>query len=207
MHDLAKSLPPPRKQNIACDACRSAALSRTLLRALLTLSPPPDSARSSVISSPASPRSVSRSLAHFAPDTDSSSHSVRYAVVPSAGPMPTLFPHVRSIVRSKTTPARPSSLSSRCAPTWDAHPRTRRHHAQQATSEKKRVSAVSRRPRAYSGNNTGCVSPLPHTTPSPLTLAHLPPAPLRLPICRPPPHAPPPVLSISARSRRLRALI
>ena len=27
-----------------------------------------------------------------------------------------------------------------------------RHHAQQATSEKKRVSTVSRRPRAYTGN-------------------------------------------------------
>ena len=26
MHELAKTLPPPRKQNIACDACRYALL-------------------------------------------------------------------------------------------------------------------------------------------------------------------------------------
>ena len=41
-----------------------------------------------------------------------------------------------------------------------------RHHAQQATSEKKRISTVSRRPRAYTGNTQQrSVSPFPPPSP------------------------------------------
>ena len=52
MHELAKTLPPPRKQNTACDACRFAALPSffTPLTASLQL---PEHERSSAIESPA----------------------------------------------------------------------------------------------------------------------------------------------------------
>ncbi|THH09267.1 hypothetical protein EW146_g8729 [Bondarzewia mesenterica] len=78
IHELAKSLPPPRKQNIACDACRQ--------------------------------RKVK---CHQLPGQLKCQHCM---------------------VKN--------------------YPCT--HHAQQATTEKKRISSVSRRPRAYSTSNQRC---------------------------------------------------
>ena len=50
MHELAKTLPPPRKQNTACDACRSANQLVSLRHAHITLCI--DLARSSAIGCP-----------------------------------------------------------------------------------------------------------------------------------------------------------
>ncbi|KAF8964208.1 hypothetical protein BDZ97DRAFT_1919159 [Flammula alnicola] len=118
MHELAKTLPPPRKQNTACDACRSRKVKLSAL-------------------------SIEELSLH-----------VR------------LFYDIRFIS--------------------GAHP-ANRHFVQQATSEKKRGSAVSRRPRnlstaSSSSNNTSppatvkYASPIPETPSTPPTAGqtHLP---------------------------------
>ncbi|KAH9985531.1 hypothetical protein BJV77DRAFT_1071377 [Russula vinacea] len=101
IHELAKTLPPPRKQNIACDACRFHRSS-------------PWKAEESKVQSAA-----------------------------RSAKMPTLYGQKLSMHVRSPRIFSPCRRVNGCL---------FRHHAQQATSEKKRISTVSRRPRAYTAN-------------------------------------------------------
>ncbi|KAG9315917.1 hypothetical protein JVU11DRAFT_3568 [Chiua virens] len=126
IHELAKTLPPPRKQNTACDACRSRKVkcNRIPGQDKVRLRPPSSHLAThppfiSTVSGPSNP------LSFLSPLPDSS---------PS------------SIVSPKIIPARPSHylpilFPRSCVPSS--------HYVQQATSEKKR-NAAARRPRGIS---------------------------------------------------------
>ncbi len=60
--------------------------------------------------------------------------------------------HIRSALHSKKLPLHVRFFSSHSSASLRQVNISIRHHAQQATSEKKRISTVNRRPRAYSTN-------------------------------------------------------
>ena len=138
IHELAKTLPPPRKQNTACDACRFVpALARS------PLSHSPQISQGQVQPHPRPGKGASMCPLALAAHTPfiSSARSVQ-------SPFPSLtISSPASIVSPKTTPARGCYFaSSRTFPPLISF---RSHYVQQATSEKKR-NAAARRPRGIS---------------------------------------------------------
>ena len=156
IHELAKTLPPPRKQNIACDACRCAMiylLASSMFHPLTPPTPTRQAEESKVPSAAWTTESVS-SLSFITP----------YAqlTVPVPFPVPGI-----PLPRYPVSQINPHFYAQHCM--VKNYPCTSvrrvfsplvveltialfRHHAQQATSEKKRISTVSRRPRAYTAN-------------------------------------------------------
>jgi hypothetical protein len=165
IHELAKTLPLPRKQNIACDACRCAANSYYPLITLIphylpSLSRAPNRQRKVKCHQlPGQPKvrlphlNSSSPLRSFVPGAFfqcqvclSFSPFSHHAPLTYTCPRPALYGeklslHVRTF---------PPFLSPRRQ--VNVRPSLFRHHAQQATSEKKRIATVNRRPRAYTSN-------------------------------------------------------
>jgi len=152
IHELAKTLPPPRKQNIACDACRCAII--YLLKSSMFhhfMLPTHRQRKVKCHQLPGQPKVCLRLLFLSVCKTNHSRPipSARYSA-----PLPCL---TNSLTLSYSA-LYGQKLSMHVRSPRLFSPRRRidvrlfRHHAQQATSEKKRTSTISRRPRAYTAN-------------------------------------------------------
>ena len=150
IHELAKTLPPPRKQNTACDACRSVAFPPYPHR---THNPSYQGTQGQVLQTSRSGQGMSvpsygtalLSTSTLPPPSVRSVASVSSPLFARIYPPPP-----RSLISTacrKITPARPCFFPplSNQVTSSDAH----RHYVQQATSEKKRNGAA-RRPRGIS---------------------------------------------------------
>jgi hypothetical protein len=154
IHELAKTLPPPRKQNIACDACRYAIIIYLPLPCFITscFRRPLDRQRKVKCHQlSGQPKVRLRLLFHSICSTN------YFRPIPSAK-YSTPLPCLTNSLTLSYPALYGQKLSMHVRSPRHFSPRRRidlrlfRHHAQQATSEKKRISTVSRRPRAYTAN-------------------------------------------------------
>ena len=114
IHELAKTLPPPRKQNIACDACRCALIHSLITRSRLHRSSPRQAEESKVQSVAWTAKSTSFSL--FPIPYARLTVSVLFPSAKYATPSPppstsTTHASILSIAWSKITHARAFSVS------------------------------------------------------------------------------------------------
>jgi hypothetical protein len=164
IHELAKTLPPPRKQNIACDACRCALNPLSLVsfhslipQRLASLSRPPHRQRKVKCHQlpgqlkarplPSTPRCPSLTVPGAFPVSSMASPPLPSPITRTHtyNPRSALYGEKLS-VHVRTSPSFLSPVRRQ------VNVRLFRHHAQQATSEKKRIATVNRRPRAYTSN-------------------------------------------------------